>query len=301
VRQAVLASLLASAGALANPSPAPPPEPPGKPLPEVTVEADRATLERRVFSFVTDITRTSRGDSLRVWRAKICPLVAGLGKDQGEFLLARLSQAAHTAGAPLDGETCRPNLYIVFTNEPDTLIKTWHARSSRSFGGVYGTPAAMDRFLARKGPVRVWYNRKFGAASGAPLSSDTSMEGFGFNGSSGIVANKFADDTHLRFNDVMLFSSVIVVVDGNQVAGLQFGQVADYIAMAAMTELDLDAPLGTSPTILQLFSARSAGATPPPGLTPWDTSFLKALYGTPQDAIMQRSVITTSMMRALAP
>jgi|HubBroStandDraft_6_1064221.scaffolds.fasta_scaffold454955_2 hypothetical protein len=288
-----------AARAFANP-PAAPPEP-GKPLPQVTVEADRVTLEHRVFNFVTDITRSApRGESLHIWRAPICPLVAGLPKDQGEFVLARLSQAAQAAGAPLDGEKCRPNLYVVFTQEPDELIKTWREHSNRSFGGVRGTPAAVDRFATRREPVRVWYNREFGSADGGPLTSDSSMEGFALNGSAAVV-NKRAKDTRLTFNEVMLFSSVIVVVDGNQVTGLQFGQLADFIAMASMTELDLDAPLGTAPTILQLFTARAAGATPPSGLTTWDSAFLKALYYTPLKSVMQRSTITTEMMHSLAP
>jgi hypothetical protein len=85
------------------------------------------------------------------------------------------------------------------------------------------------------------------------------------------------------------------------VAGLQFGQLADYIAMIAMTELDPDAPLGTAPTILRLFTDRAADATPAAGLTPWDRAFLKALYHTPLKETMQRSAITTLMLHSLAP
>jgi len=296
----VLALSAVGHGALADP-PSPATES-AKPLPQVTVEADRVVLEHRLFTFVTQITRTApRDESLRIWRAPICPLVAGLGKDQGEFILARVSEAAHAAGAPLDGEQCRPNLYVVFTNEPDELIRTWRARSSRSFGGVRGTPAAVDRFAAGKRPVRVWYNREFGSADAGPVTSDTSMEGIGLNGASAAVTNKRVKDTRLTFNDVMIFSSVIVIVDGNEVAGLQFGQLADYIAMIGMTELDPDAPLGAAPTILRLFADRAAGTTPPSGLTAWDAAFLKALYLTPLKNITQRSSITTQMLHSLAP
>jgi hypothetical protein len=31
-------------------------------------------------------------------------------RSRAEFVLERISQAAHAAGAPLDGETCRPNM-----------------------------------------------------------------------------------------------------------------------------------------------------------------------------------------------
>jgi hypothetical protein len=227
--------------------------------------------------------------------------VAGLGsRNLAEFILARISAAAHAAGAPLDAESCRPNLYVVFSNEPDLLISKWRERSTRAFGGVRGTPAAVDHFASSKLPVRVWYNREFGAADGGPLSGDSSMEGFALNGSAAVI-NKRVKDTRLTYNEVMLFSSVIVVVDGRRVAGLEFGALADYIAMASMTELDLDASLGTVPTVLQLFAARDAGQTPPAGLTAWDSSFLKALYDTPVKNVMQRSTITTSMMHALAP
>ena len=301
-RVALPALLLLTAHAHAVPPPAPPANQEAKPLPQVTVAADRVVLERRLFTFVTQITRTAtREESLRIWRRPICPLVAGMPSAQGEFILGRLSQAAHAAGAPLDGEKCRPNLYVVFTREPDTLVKSWHARNRAAFGGVRGTPAAVARFMASKRPVRVWYNREFGSAAGAPVDGDTSMEGIGFNGASGVTTNKFPDDTRLRHNDVMLFSSVIVVVDASQVMGLQFGQLADYLAMLALTEIDPAAPLGTAPTVPQLFAARTAGDTAPPGLTPWDTSFLKALYTTPQDAVLQRGIIASQMVRALAP
>jgi hypothetical protein len=296
-----LALSAVASGSLADP-PAPPSEQSGKPLPQVTVEADRAVLEHRLFTFVTQITRTApRDESLRIWRAPICPLVAGLGKDQGEFILARLSQAAQAAGAPLDGEKCRPNLYVVFTNEPDELISKWRTRSSRAFGGVRGTPAAVDRFAASKRPVRVWYNREFGSADGGPLTSDASLEGIGLSGAGAVVVNKRVKDTRLTFNDVMIFSSVIVIVDGKRVAGLEFGQLADYIAMLGMTELDPDAPLGSAPTILRLFTDRAAGAMPPSGLTAWDAAFLKALYLTPLKEVTQRSTITTQMLHSLAP
>lgn len=295
---ACVVTLLFTAAEADSPTPAES----GNTLPQVTVAADRVVLERRLFAFVTQITRTAtREESLRIWRRPICPLVAGMPSAQGEFILGRLSQAAHAAGAPLDGEKCRPNLYVVFTKEPEALVKSWHARNRAAFGGVRGTPAAVARFMASKRPVRVWYNREFGSAAGAPVDGDTSMEGIGFNGASGVTVNKFPDDTRLRHNDVLLFSSVIIVVDASQVMGLQFGQLADYLAMLALTEIDPAALLGTAPTVLQLFAARTAGETPPPGLTSWDTSFLKALYTTPQDAVLQRGIIASQMVRALAP
>jgi hypothetical protein len=54
--------------------------------------------------------------------------VAGLNKQQGEFVLARLSEIAKTAGAPLGAETCKPNLYVIVTPDPELLLKQWWRR-----------------------------------------------------------------------------------------------------------------------------------------------------------------------------
>jgi hypothetical protein len=62
-----------------------------------------------------------------------------------------------------------------------------------------------------------------------------------------------------------------------------------------LAELRLDADVGEAPTLLRLFSAP---AKPPlPGLSPWDQSFLKALYHTEQTDTMQLSEIKISIVR----
>jgi hypothetical protein len=100
-----------------------------------------------------------------------------------------------------------------------------------------------------------------------------------------------------------VFTSVAVIVDGKQVVGLQLAQLADFIAMVALTEVDLDASLGAAPTILRLFDARGSGTQLPASLSAWDQEFLKWLYdpAAPLESITQRSVITGEMLHDLAP
>ena len=101
---ALAASLLLAASVKAE-SPAKPPEQPsGTNLETITVEAkrDRAILEHRVDKFVYGITVAPFEDSIAQWQKQtpICPLVAGLPRDDGEFILTRLSSIALAAGAP---------------------------------------------------------------------------------------------------------------------------------------------------------------------------------------------------------
>jgi len=66
-----------------------------KKLPEVTIEAQRASLEHRVYKFVTAIIwRVDSHESLPRWNRPIRPLVAGLRREGGEFVLMELSQVA---------------------------------------------------------------------------------------------------------------------------------------------------------------------------------------------------------------
>jgi hypothetical protein len=300
----LLASLLLAGGARADPqaTPAPVPDaaahPPDKPLSQVTVEAQRASLEKRVFTYVSSVSRTTpRDEALRRWHVPICPLVAGVTNEMGEFILARLSQIAREAGAPLDKENCRANLAVIVTTTPEVLLKAWGDHRS-AFGGPRDSPSAFNRFRNKRRPVRVWYNHDFGSPTSDPVLSGSLQLGPGItapSSSGGLLGSK------MFVRDILVFSSVAVIVDGNRIPGLKIRQLADFIAIVALTEADLDAPLGTAPTILRLFEPRTPGDPAPEGLTAWDRAFLKALYDTQLDLITQRSVITDKIMADLTP
>jgi hypothetical protein len=263
-------------------------------LPQVTIEAERR-LERQVYDFVRTLSRqAARDEALKRWQQPVCPLVAGLPGSQGEFVLTRISGVARTAGAPLAPQECRPNLYVVVTASPDKLLSLWQQRHRRLFGGA--SPTEVRDFLTKPRPVRVWYNVSFGTNFGTQLDQGAPELGTVYNNA---PANHHFSGSRLVIDDVPLFSSVIVVVDVVQVSGLQYGQLADYIAMIALAQLDLDVQ-PSAPSILQLFAPDTPDTPKPDGLSSWDTAFLKALYSTKQGTTMQRSSIATSMLHTMA-
>src|SRR5882724_7314509 len=79
-----------------------PPASESKALDTITVEAarDHEKLERQVNKFVSGIAVERRDESLANWQPEIpmCPLVAGLPREDGEYMLTRLSQIAASAG-----------------------------------------------------------------------------------------------------------------------------------------------------------------------------------------------------------
>jgi hypothetical protein len=279
---AVLVALCCSNIANTDPPTAPAPavteSPP--PLPQVTAEAARAALERRVDAFVHAITRNpglSDDDSLARWTTPICLLVAGLTAEKVKIMSDRLTQISSSAGVPLARAPCHPNIIIVATSEPDRVLDAWHARDSRLFGDA--TPAQIRQFResSQSRPVRVWYNidtgRKSGMRNGHFIPSNTRAE------SSAFVANTVFD-----------FFSIFAIIDTQRTENSTLEQLADYVAMTGLTNVDLDADLGSAPSILRLFA--SPGENQPSGLSSWDAAFLKALYQSNQTSRTRRFDIT---------
>ncbi len=91
-------------------------------LEEVTVTAKRPDLEQRVSKFVYEVAGLQNREEMPRWRQPVCPLVGGLPRDEGEFILGRLSNIAREAGVPLAAEDCRPNLFITVTPNPQSFL-----------------------------------------------------------------------------------------------------------------------------------------------------------------------------------
>ena len=124
-----------------------------EPLQEVTVTARRAELAPLVREFVDQIAGPENGGNAGLARwgvPPVCPLVSGLARQDGEYILERLSEVARVAGVPLAGEHCRPNLYILVTAQPEDLLRGMERRNrpftfgyDASFYPPLETPAAV--------------------------------------------------------------------------------------------------------------------------------------------------------------
>jgi hypothetical protein len=291
-RVAAAALLFAATSAAADSPDAPP-----SPTPEhdvvVTGQAPRAARERQLHAFVQRVPTLNNGENLARWVAPACPVVAGMTEEQGEYVLLRLFQVARAAGAPVieDGR-CEANVYIIATADPEGLLKAWALRSPAIFAS---TPAPVASDLERTSrPVRVWYN--------AHVDRQTTNGNSPFAvlpGKEGLPVIPHAIDTRLHSNAPYALGSAFIVIDSPRVAGVKVGALADYIAMAALTQLQPDAENGDAPSILSLFAARE-GSDPPDGLTAWDTAFLHALYHTSLEDLHQPATIAIRMNEELS-
>ena len=253
-------------------------------LASVTVEGTRQKeiLRRQLTSYIWSITQPN-GAPLGRWQryAPLCPLVAGLPHDDGEYLLKRLSQIAAAAGAPLAPEHCKVNLYVVLTSQPDALIKAWSNRDPWMFDDrSHQGGTIIHRFLNAKTAARAWYN-------------------VFYTGTDGLPEAMMSNSAHAWGGIVHDLWSAIIVIDASRAKGVGYGQLAAYIGMIGLAEIRLDAKLGSAPTILQLFS--DPEKAPSQGLSTWDRAFLKALYNTNPSDKSQRLAIARSMTQEIAP
>jgi len=293
---AVVVLSLFSAGATADQGPSsesvqqPVAEPGNATLDTVTVEGQRQRelLEDRISAFVSSITLNPRQEALARWQVPICPLVAGLPRDRGESVFGRVSQVARDAGSPLAPQECSPNFIVIMTREPEAMLRKWWSQNHRLFNKDRGT-GGINRFIGTAEPIRVWYN----ACSQAPGWTKSSEMG------RGLRCGTWESGSRLTWDVVSAIYTVIVVVDLRRIAGLNDGQLADYIAMVGLAQIRKNSELGTAPTILRLFAEPDVAR--PQGLSGWDQAFLKSLYGTDSGDVTQLSQIKHRMKRDLVP
>ena len=264
------------------------------PLPQVTIEAERQALRKRIAHFVRTMTaQVSSYESLPRWGVKVCPAVTGLPAPQGEFILQRISSIARWAGIPLGAEDCKPNLWITVTSEPSRLVKQMWSHDPGRFADLSGQPATvteMRRFLDDPRAIRVWHGAELVGAMGNELGPYENMP----QQSRAPKVNTLPTMSRIQIDDVQVIKSTLVVVDKRRVVGLKIGAVADYVAMVGLAAVNPDGDYASAESILNLFTAPQKGQSIEQ-LGAWDAGFLKALYATDQSSKLQVAAIVNKM------
>lgn len=270
-------------------------------LDSITVEAqrNRQKLQHDVDAFVSSAIVKSYTESLMRWDHPVCPLVAGLGRDLGEFALHRFSDIARAAHVPLGKETCKPNFIVIVAEHSSTFLKVLWRRKPRLFDTYHGI-APVRRFIESSRPIKVWYNAAdIDADGGAAFTSALAESaGIGMGTVDYPVHVLQGLGSRLTRPVVKNIETAMVIADASQIKSLNIGQLVDYIALIGLAQINLDKDLGETPTILQLF--KPSEASPPLEMTSWDRALLLALYSTPQMDMMQRSEMETVMLRELS-
>lgn len=242
-------------------------------------------LERTARDFVSAVSAPSPDREAAAWRDPVCVGVVGMNSEPAQALADRVSDWAHSLGLDIARPGCTPNIFIVATDNGDATARELVASRPREFhtgaGGMDRGPAALRRFQDSGKPVRWWHvslpvNEDTGrpavrlpgqAPFSQPPGGITKPSDLGSYGIQ-VLGSRLSDP--LRDD----LQQVIIVLESAALDQAEFAQVADYVSMVALAQVNPDAVPAT-PSILTLFEP---GAAREPTLSRWDQAYLRALY-----------------------
>ena len=271
----------ADARSLQTPPPQTPPaaadesrqEPPPTTVDDVVVVG--GALERQIEEFVASLAAPARRRGLARWDGEVCLGVMNFRSEVAHGIADRISDVARELAIDLAEPGCEPNLIIAATADGAQLADDVVARYRRTFFRYGYTSsnrgsAALAAFRSSDAPVRWWH-------ISLPIVVSTGAVAIRLPGH-GHVDNpcrtrsgRWAQNCDEVTDSIV---KMVTIVDINKVAGLSLAQLADYLTLVALAQIEPDADYSGFDTVLNLFKTDTTVA----GLTDWDMVYLRALY-----------------------
>jgi hypothetical protein len=301
MRQAIAIALLAASVCLFSPCAtwaqttslpaAPPPD-----LAEIIVIAPRPPTASEVagdnvMTFIDSHSKpkTSGTGTLSRWKDAICIKTEGLPPALGDYVSARVEAIAAAVKTPREKRSpCRPNVYVIFTNEPQRAIDMAVDQNPEILGYHYSSQRKKLKTFDH--PIQAWHvtgleSGAYGVVFDSVWAPPLYVTG----------ASRISTGVH----SFILFT--LVVVDGRKVLGYPISAISDYIAMLTLSQVRLSDGCGELPSILDLM-ASACTREKSLSISGADVAYLRALntVGQEVDYSMQKKDIEAKMKKQLA-
>lgn len=280
-------------------------EPGDSPVQLEDIEVRGRQLQDLVRDFVNEVAEPNAYRGLARWDSQICVGVANLKGEAAQYLADRISTIAEDLDLRPGAPGCTPNLLIVATSDGNGMAETLVGERRRAFrmggAGMDRGGAALQDFVETDRAVRWWQ-------MSLPVDSNTGAPAVRISGecrndceSVNDIAPQIKLDSasRLRTQIVDRIIRTIVIVDVDQVSQLSINQLADYIAMVSLAQINPDSDTSGYASILNVFSQPDYTDR----LTDWDQAYLGGLYNAERNRLNRRanrSEISDSIMRAHA-
>ncbi|MES2861451.1 MAG: hypothetical protein V4701_08265 [Pseudomonadota bacterium] len=243
-----------------------------------------ATLEARVDRFVDQISAPAGDYGPARWHRDVCVGAINFQPVAARAIVDRISEVALQLGLDPEDPGCEPQVLIIATNDGPGTAAGLVEREPRLFilggDGMDLGRAALNRFQSSEQPVRWWH-------ISLPVDADTGQRAVrlpGDNPDTPIIIQKFAA-SRLRSATRDNLQRAIIIVDTARLGDATFSQLADYVALLAMAQVNPAVDVRGQDSILNLFDNPSSVS----GLTAWDMAYLHGLYEAELDAVSQNS------------
>jgi hypothetical protein len=253
----------------------------------VTVTGTRSREALR--NFVGSLAAPTRvtGKMAR-WAERLCPVIVGVPPEFMKFIDHRLREVAGQVDAPVNARaSCRPNVAIVFSSNPQALADDIRKRKPALLG--YADNSEQEKDLATiTRPIQAWYmtatrdvqgglqvdNAKpAGLINRIEVPCDICMPPY-----IEMYPPRMVTTTGLRLGDGLRseFYNVIIVADRRKLLTYEMGELSDYIALLALAQVIDQGNCLELPSIANLFT--EGCATRSNALTATDIAYLRGLY-----------------------
>ena len=275
-------------------------------LETVEVTASREKMRREISTFVHQVTRLE-GEFVGRWGGLVCPMAVGVSDAQAYFIESRLVEVQNQVRKRKEkvDPRCAPNTFNIISDEADQVLADWKERDPGMFR--WKTREGVSR-SGGTGPVRTWHNAILTASDGRAVNDASMLSGMGNPANSQVTTGSRLNiskpscptNSRLVAGCWEHINAVVVLVDARQTGKVNLAQLADFISVVTLSQIDLSANFGGADTILKLF-AQPRPDVPPAGITEWDYAFLRGLYRASYSPANQQRDIAARMVRDLAP
>jgi hypothetical protein len=259
------------------------------------------SLRDYISNFVAEIGKpVSSNFGYARWDGRICVGVENVELDAAQYIADRISEVALDLGLRPGAPGCAPNIAIIFTVDGAALaghLVETEPTVFRPFGGTGGTTQglhALEAFTTSEAPVRWWQ-----VTMVVDWAGNVAIElpeharyppCFGeirvcVDGAGSRITNAVRDELRATF----------VIVDASKLEAVTWTQLADYLAMVSLAQIDPQAEPTSYETILNLFHPPASA----PSMTDWDRTYLRTLYEFDPHRMpdQQRGALTNEMVR----
>jgi len=247
------------------------------------IESD---LRIYIDKFLDEIAKPARGRGYARWHRSVCVGVHNLETTAAHYVVDRVSRLALDLGLEPGEPECTPQVNIVFaTNAKETasLMVERQPRIFRPMAGFAGTDlgrAALEEFAKSERAVRWWHvSLPVSAHNGGLAIEVPAARLCGQPYCPPQVTVEGPSRIHNGTIDELW--DVIIIVDATKLTGTTWQQLADYLAVVSLAQINPKADPAEFDSILNLFSNPAAYS----GLTDWDRSYLQALYTFDQERV----------------
>jgi hypothetical protein len=244
------------------------------------VEVTGRPLDSMIRTFVDEVAAANSRRGLARWDDRICVGVANLRAEPAQFIIDRVSTVAEDLGIMPGEPGCSPNAIIIASDDPDGLARQLTEERRRAFrmggSGMDRGRSALEGFVASDAPVRWWQ-------VSMPANAETGQRAVRIPGECRDPCQSVDDfapsisvfaASRLSTQIVDYIFRTVVILDIDQIGQVSGQQLADYVAMVTLAQIDPEADTSRYASILNVFEAPDTAS----GLTAWDQAYLRGLY-----------------------